>query len=393
MKQSLAQLYLCFNSLVLACAVYAQPTTKAPWIERQDTAQRREPLQQAPVRNLADFITAKPKDEPWMNSMADRLKQATPVGEQDDVAKLYDMQVFISAGMPEGVLRHLFSQAMEFPAGRVRFVVRGFTPQKLGALIGKLRSLFPDQDSDHIVIEVDPNAFRAYAVDAVPVYLVKEGQKWFEVKGAQSLLAARENVAKRSKRVMGELYAIAEPDMLSVIEERTKNFDWQPVVARAQERAMRNLKPGFDLPTATRDTTTFFTPTFKVPHDIEAPTKDGKSTELLAKAGQEINLLQHTRLQVPVIVFDPSDKRQARMVKRWISQPEFANADLFVVGFNLQSIDAKTPVTVEIAQAYKRPIYPWLAKLNERMGVESVPSIVQQDGQRLRIRTFMPENF
>lgn len=328
-----------------------------------------------------------------MNSMADRLKQATPVGEQDDVAKLYDMQVFISAGMPEGVLRHLFSQAMEFPAGRVRFVVRGFTPQKLGALIGKLRSLFPDQDSDHIVIEVDPNAFRAYAVDAVPVYLVKEGQKWFEVKGAQSLLAARENVAKRSKRVMGELYAIAEPDMLSVIEERTKNFDWQPVVARAQERAMRNLKPGFDLPTATRDTTTFFTPTFKVPHDIEAPTKDGKSTELLAKAGQEINLLQHTRLQVPVIVFDPSDKRQARMVKRWISQPEFANADLFVVGFNLQSIDAKTPVTVEIAQAYKRPIYPWLAKLNERMGVESVPSIVQQDGQRLRIRTFMPENF
>lgn len=324
-------------------------------------------------------------------NMLDRLREASPIAEKDTTAQQFDIQVFISTGMPEGVLRSLFAQAMEFPPGRVRFVVRGFTPQKLGALVTKLRGLFPDPQTDHIALEIDPNAFRTYNVKAVPLFLVKEGDKWFETDGSQSLFAARENVKLRGKGTHGELYAITEPDMLSVIEERVKNYDWAPVMARAQERAAKNMRPGFDLPIATQDAVTYFTPTFKVPYDITSPGKDGKGQVLLARGGQVVNLLEHTKLQVPVIVFDPSDKRQARMVKTWLKRPEYANADLFVVGFNLQAINAKTPVTLEIAQVYKRPVYPFLAKLNERFGVEAVPAIVQQEGQRLRINTYKPE--
>lgn len=328
-----------------------------------------------------------------MAEISDGLKKATPIGEKRDIAKDFDMQVFISAGMPEGVLRTLFAQAQDYPKGRIRFVVRGFTPQKMGALIRKLRSLFPDPQADSVVIDIDPNAFRAYSVDAVPVYLVKENDKWFEIKGAQSLQAAQKNVARRSADVMGELYAIAEPDALAVIEDRAKNFDWKPVMERAQARAMQNLKPGFDLPTAAQTQEQHFTPTFTVPYDIQSPDKTGKGEVLLAKAGQTFNLLQYTRLQVPLIVIDPSDERQLRMAKRWLKQPAYANADVFIVGFNLQSIDAKTPVTVEIAKSLGRPVYPLNAKLNERFGIEAVPAIVEQEGQSLRIKTFVPENF
>lgn len=394
MKQSLARQFLCCSFFVMAGASHAGIETTAPWLVRDDITQKPQPLQVAPTRTLSDFTRQQPQQQQWMqDDMMRRLREAAPKVGQDTTAQDFDMQVFISASMPEGVLRALFAQAMEFPAGRVRFVVRGFTPQKLGVLVSKLRGLFPDPQTDHITLEVDPNAFRAYAVDAVPLYLVKDGEKWYETKGSQSLFAARENVQQRGKSAHGELYAIAEPDMLSVIEERTKNFDWKPVMARAQERAAKNLRPGFDLPTATQDGTAYFVPTFRVPHDIKSPSKDGAGQVLLAKGGQTINLLDYTRLQVPVIVFDPSDKRQAQMVKRWIQQPEFANADLFVVGFNLQAIDAKTPVTVEIAQSYKRPVYPFLAKLNERFGVQAVPAIVQQEGPRLRISTFKPEDF
>lgn len=371
----------------------AAPSDAAPWLDRQDTVKPAQPLELAPARNFSDFqFNSHKEQQPWMGSMVERIRQAAPIGERDTTAQDYDMQVFISSGMPDGVLRHLFAQAMEFPKGRVRFVVRGFTPQKLGPLIGKLRKLLPDSQSDHIVIEVDPNAFRAYSVEAVPVYLVKEGQKWFAIQGAQSLEAAQKNVARRSARVMGELYPIAEPDMLALMEDRAKNFDWQPVMERAQARAMRNLKPAFDLPTATRDERRYFTPTFIVPHDIEAPAREGSGKAVLARQGQSINLLDHTRLQVPVIVFDPSDERQARMVKHWLKQPEYANADLFIVGFNLQAIDAKTPVTVEIAKSYRRPVYPLLPKLNERFGVQAVPSIVLQEDKQLRIDSFNPEN-
>lgn len=81
------------------------------------------------------------------------------------------------------------------------------------------------------------------------------------------------------------------------------------------------------------------------------------------------------------------------MVKEWLAKSEFKNADLFIVGTDLQAIDARTPVTEEIALSFKRPVYPMLSKLNERFGVEAVPSIVIQDGQRLRIQTYRPENF
>lgn len=365
-----------------------------PWTDRSSVPPV--PLHTAPPSpSLGDlgFGTSRGAPSLWMNEAVDRHRSAIPgVKEGESASMDYEMQVFISAGMPEGVLRHLFAQAMQFPQGKVRFVLRGFTPQQLGPLVSKLRGLFPDPYSDHIALEVDPNAFRTYKVEAVPVFLVKEQSKWFEVQGAQSLDAAKENVRNRSRKVVGELYAIAEPDILAVIEDRAKKFDWAPVLARAQARMANNLKPGFDLPTANRTDTRYFTPTFTVPHDITAPSQAGQGETVLARGGQSFNLLDHTRLQVPVIVFDASDTRQVKMVRSWLMRPEYKDADLFVIGSDLTSRNAKTPLTTELGNAFKRPVYPWLAKLSERMGVDSVPSIVVQDGNRLRISSFDPEN-
>ena len=395
--QSLGTRFLCCSALVAlstATAVMADEKVRMPWADRT-------PVEIAPLRtvpaapSLGDLGFGATRGAPseWMNDATKRHRDAIPgVKEGESVAMDYEMQVFISAGMPEGVLRHLFAQAMEFPPGKVRFVLRGFTPQQLGPLVSKLRGLFPDPYTDHIAMEVDPNAFRTYGVDAVPVYLVKDKSKWYEVQGAQSLEAAKENVRNRSRKVMGELYAIAEPDILSVIEERAKKFDWAPVLARAQTRMASNLKPGFDLPTANRNDTRYFTPTFTVPHDITVPAQTGQKETVLARGGQTVNLLDHTRLQVAVIVFDASDSRQRKLVQQWLKRPEYKSADLFVIGGDIPSRDAKTPITTELGNAFKRPVYPWLAKLNERMGVDSVPSIVVQEGNRLRITSFDPES-
>ena len=80
------------------------------------------------------------------------------------------------------------------------------------------------------------------------------------------------------------------------------------------------------------------------------------------------------------------------MVRRWIAQPENKHADLFVVGGEgLQSRDPSKPATVELSEAFNRPVYPMLSKLSERFGVDAVPAIVAQEGARLRIRYFDPE--
>lgn len=128
-----------------------------------------------------------------------------------------------------GVLRHLFKQALAGDTKRIRFVVRGFEPQKIGVLLNKLRKMLPDPYKDEVVVEIDPNAFRAYSVDAVPVYLVKDPQKskWFEIRGTRAWTLPASSCVKGELQ-RGDLYPIAEPDILSVLEERAKKYDWSP---------------------------------------------------------------------------------------------------------------------------------------------------------------------
>lgn len=319
---------------------------------------------------------------------SDRYRNQAP--QNEDAGYLFDMQVFISAGMPEGVLRHLFKQALDYPPGRIRFVVRGFEPQKLGALIGRLRKLFPNPEQDQIVVEIDPNAFRHYGVEAVPVFLVKNQNKWYEVRGAISLAGAKENVRKKGPLVMGEMYDIAEPDVLAIIEDRARNFDWKPVLDRAQKRATAKLAPSFDLPTVTKNEVVSFVPSFTVPQDIVIPVYNGAPEKVVAKAGQRFNVLDFTRLQAPIIVIDATDKRQVRMVKEWIAGP-YRNADIFVVGSSIHTKDK--PAQVALAEDLMRPVYPWFGRMTDRFGVRAVPAVVEQSGDHLKINYVEPRGF
>lgn len=328
---------------------------------------------------------------PWVKEIADNYtKQASPVGEASAQAIDYDVQVFISAGMPEGVLRSLFKQALDEGASRVRFVVRGFEPQKLGVLMKKLRMLLPDPYKDDILVEIDPNAFRAYSVQQVPVYLVKNKDKWYSLKGAISLEGAREQVRKGGTYSSGEMYAIEEPDVLSIVEERAQKYDWESAFARARARAGANLKPHFDLPTVVADATDYYVPTFTVPEDVTGPGPDGKGTVVLGRAGQEIRLLDYTKLQVPMIALDATDPNQIRMVQGWLTRPEYKNADVFIVGSDLQSPGATVPMEGLVKLFNNRPVFPLFKRLGERMGVQAVPAIIEQEGDRLRIRYFNP---
>lgn len=87
--------------------------------------------------------------------------------------------------------------------------------------------LLPDPYKDDVLVEVDPNAFRAYNVTGGPgVPRQKQRQMVFR-EGTVSIDGARERARKGGNYKAGELYAIAEPDILSVIEERSKKYDWE----------------------------------------------------------------------------------------------------------------------------------------------------------------------
>ena len=385
MKPSAVTLVLC-SSLALGAHADEANLSRQPWADRQDLASPSLPIEPQSPRTLSDLVPAPAREQAWMDAAVERYAEQAPASEADQID--YTMQVFISEGIPDGALRHLFSQALDEPPGQVRFVLQGFEPQKLGALIGRLRRLFPDPKADSILIEIDPEAFRTYQVESVPVFLVKEGEEWYEVQGMISLEGARANVRARGPLVVGERYSIVEPDILSVIEERVRDYDWTAALQRAQARVAGNLSRTFDLPTVTRDSEDYFTPFFTVPHDIVIPQYNEQPETLLASAGTRYNVLDFTRLQVPIIVFDASDPRQMQLVKEWIAGA-YSNADLFVVG--AQAVGDK-PGTVALAEQLQRPTYPWFGRMTDRFGVRAVPAIVDQAGDRLRIRYVEPRN-
>lgn len=399
MKSLLVTLFLCFSSSVLAQA------EKQPWSFTSE--QSSNPIsgmdlsaKGASRQGLSEFVRginevqSAPAPQ-WMNEAATSFKNAVSPQTEADVdriaAQAYEMHIFISTGMPEGVLRHLFAQALSDDKNKYRFVVRGFEPQKVGQLVTKLRMLLPDPYKDDLHVEIDPAAFKQYGVTAVPVYVAKHADKWFKLEGTQSLVAVSEAAKRGGQYSAGELYAIAEPDVLDVMQERAKNYDWEPVLARAQSRIAQNLKPDFDLPWANFDTAIRHVPVFTVPQDITSPSADGKGSVLLARAGQAINLLDHTKLQAPVLVFDITDPRQLQMIKRWLTRAEYKRADIFIVGSGVTPADNFDVVSISIAKELGRPVFPMLKRLSERFGLQAVPAIVVQEGQQLLVRHFKPK--
>lgn len=359
--------------------------TRLPWADRNDLVPSNTPMSTQPPADLPGFQLAPAQSSSWMEEATDRYREQSP---QASVPLLdYDMQVFISTGIPDGALREMLNQALMEEPGRVRFVLRGFEPQQLGPLIGKIRKLFENIEEDRLVVEIDPEAFRTYQVEAVPVYLVREEGKWFEVQGMISLEGARENVRRRGPLVVGELYPIAEPDILSIIEQRAQDYDWSSALNRAQSRMTQNIAPTFDLPTVTQNHEEFFTPTFTVPHDIVIPAQGGQPEHVLAYGGQSFNVLDYTNLQVPIIVFDASDSRQVQMVQHWVRN-RYSSADLFVLNAD-KSTDG-TPSQISLAKQFGRPVYPWFGRMTDRFGVRAVPAIVEQSDKKLRISYVRP---
>lgn len=382
LRQFAATLILCSSAGFIAAET---SLSRLPWADRDDLVPKNAPIAPQKSAVLPDFRTAPAQSSSWMEDATARYREHAP---QASVPLLdYDMQVFISTGIPDGALRELLNQALLEEPGRVRFVLRGFQPQQLGPLIGKIRKLFENIEEDRVIVEIDPEAFRTYQVEAVPVYLVREEGKWFEVQGMISLEGARENVRRRGPLVVGELYPIEEPDILDIIEQRARDYDWSSALARAQSRMKNNLAPAFDLPTVTQNREEFFAPIFTVPHDIVIPAQDDQPEHILAYSGQRFNVLDYTNLQVPMIVFDATDSRQVETVQQLVRE-HYSTADLFVI--NADESKDGTPIQISLAKKFGRPVYPWIGRMTDRFGVRAVPAIVEQSNKQLRIRYVRP---
>lgn len=314
-------------------------------------------------------------------------QSGAPLARRDFDA--YDVQVLISASMPAASLRALFAQAADYGPQKVRFVLRGFRPKKLGQTIAYFRQYFPDPAQDFVIIEVDPPMFRALGVQSVPAFFVKDERgQWWETRGDMSLSAARDHVRRPgAELVAGPLYPIDEPDLIDLLAAEARQFDWaayQAQIEQAIESGM--IDSGVRLPLAARDAQRYHTPAVPLLQDMVAEDEQGRHV-VLAREGQTINPLQYQTMGKTIVVLDAGSPAQIAWARRLVrgnrggSHAAAADGcvyDVFFVG---------KASLYDMREAFAPcQTWPLWQPFAQGFGVRATPSIIEQQGERFMIR-------
>lgn len=176
---------------------------------------------------------------------------------------------------------------------------------------------------------------------------------------------------------IGPTYGIAEQNLLDVImarlREKERSGELRKFEQLARDRATQSVmtpKPVAGLRRAETARTTYFDPTFTLDRNIVDETG-----ALLFPAGLRKNPLDVVSMSKHLLFFDARDPRQVARARELIERYQGRIKPILVGGS-----------TITLMQAWKRPVYyDQEGLLVRKLGITAVPTIVSQEGARLRI--------
>lgn len=289
-----------------------------------------------------------------------------------------EVYVFISLSMPSGGIQSLFAEAVA-EVRPVQFVLRGWKPPHFAETVRQLSKLFPLDDSGAPLapeIIVDPSLWQKAEITAAPTIVTRGNDgSWHTVKGAGSLALARRVASERRELTgpaVGPVYEPDEPDLLKEIETRIAAYDWDKDIQRIRSNVLNRQGSG-ELPRALGDETYLVDPSITLQEDVAGP-----NGRLLAAGGSKLNPLEYMTLSKAYIAFDPLSSGQRQQVRSWLSEHDTA----FLLVTRLpQSGDG----LVRLEQEFGRPVHELNSLLISRLQLRAVPSLVTQQGNRLKI--------
>lgn len=172
--------------------------------------------------------------------------------------------------------------------------------------------------------------------------------------------------------VVGTTYPIVEPDALAEIEARASAVDWPAQRAAALRDAGTPNWPAHDglaVEPAPADRRREHVPAYTLAFDIT----DGRGRIIYPK-GFAFNPLEHVTLPYRVVVIAPEHIRWAKL--------QLKGTDMVI----LTSGDY-----LEASDKLGKPTFLLNGRIKERLGIEYVPSIIEQEGYALSIQEFLVE--
>jgi conjugal transfer pilus assembly protein TraW len=288
------------------------------------------------------------------------------------------LYVFIIRTLSDDYLRGIFAAGKG--RNNVAFVLRGWKPPHINELMMGVAELFDDRETLPNVY-INPQLFRAHAVEAVPVFVLDQGaggQRRLDgeisLEGAESWLRGSQPLPSDP---VGPLMEIDEPDILSEIETRIADFDWKGEMEKAKQKALSATR-GQPLPRAEKDQTYWVDISTVIKKDITLP--DGR---VVAKAGTVINPLKVVVPHYRYVFFDPADQSQIAIVKQW--QQQYTNLKLIATELAPLSEYADS-----LIKTMGQMVFPSNRLLIQRFQIHSVPALVEHDNGLLKITVRKP---
>lgn len=287
--------------------------------------------------------------------------------------------VFISFSLGNSALKGIFQEA----SGQddVLLVFRGPKPrQKLPEFFAELKALLKDIEPVPNIV-IDPTRFQKWKVTTVPEIVVEaQGRALLRVKGVTSLdwVKSRQNAGRQGDLGrFGEVYDIAEIDLLEAIKSRLATLDGprlkQQAIARFWQKRQFEV-----LPASREDRDRTIDLTVTAPRDLIAP-----NGNLIIRAGHAVNPLNQMAFGLCLIVFDATQPAQIDAVKQMSCRDK--NARVLYLATQLSREDGWEGLK-NLETMLDAPVYLLTSDVRQRFQLQQVPAVVEQAGKRIVVR-------
>jgi conjugal transfer pilus assembly protein TraW len=287
--------------------------------------------------------------------------------------------MFVSFSLGDAVLKGIFQEA----SGQedVLLVFRGPKPgQKLPGFFADLKALLKDIDPVPNIV-IDPTRFQKWEVTSVPEIVVEaQGRALVRVKGVTSLdwVKSRQNAGRQGDLGrFGEVYDIAEIDLLEAIKSRLAELDGPRLKQQAMARFWQK-RPFEVLPASGEDRDRTIDLTVTATRDLVAP-----NGNLIIRAGHAVNPLDQLAFGLCLIVFDATQPAQLDTVKQLSCRNQ--NVRVLYLATQLSRQDGWEDLK-NLETTLDAPVYLLTPDVRQRFQLQHVPAVVEQSGNRIVVR-------
>jgi conjugal transfer pilus assembly protein TraW len=285
--------------------------------------------------------------------------------------------IFVSMSMPAQELK---AAAEEASATKSSLVFRGV--EKGGDTGTITRRLYATVKNIKPIpgAVIDPLLFTRFDVQAVPTMIETNADG--ETRTARGL----PGFAWMSKQDAGDLgqrgpvFDIDEPDMIEEMQRRMSEFDWEKEKKHALDNFWAQQKDSINLPVAEKNRERRIDTSIVSTQDIFHP--DGR---LIIKKGQTINPQALMPMRHAYILFDATNKKQVELAKK-IGDEMLVKQKPVVYLFSKMNTENGWDHYNQTTELMNAPIYKLNKTIIERFQIQSLPSVVEGQGDTILIR-------